>query len=270
MSQAFKQPIGVFDSGLGGLTIVKEIRRVLPNESIVYFGDLARLPYGIKSHQQIVRFSLQNAAFLLRHQIKTLIIACNSSASAAYSILKKKIPVPVIDVIEPAASEAVTQTKTNRIGVIATQATVDTGAYEKALTRINPQLEVYSRSCPMFVPMVEEGWTDGKIASQIVEHYLEPIKKKNVDVLMLGCTHYPLLEKLIKNYMGPKVRLINSAHATVEKLKTTFERNALQAPPKQKSVFKVYVSDKPRNFIRVGEKFLGETLKYVKVVQNDE
>ncbi|MSR76604.1 MAG: glutamate racemase [Candidatus Omnitrophica bacterium] len=265
-----KDPIGVFDSGLGGLTIVKEIRRVLPQESIVYFGDLARLPYGIKSHKQIIQFSLQNTNFLLQHQIKTLIIACNSSSSAAYQVIKRKVSIPVIDVIEPATREAVKLTRTGRIGVIATQATVDTGAYEKKLTKLNPNLEVYSRSCPMFVPMVEEGWTEGSICEQIVKHYLEPIKQKKVDVLMLGCTHYPLLESLIRNFMGSKVRLVNSAQSTVEKLVESLNSQKLLAHPDQKPSFKVYVSDQPRNFIRVGEKFLGERLSYVKVVRHAE
>lgn len=268
MSQA-SQPIGVFDSGLGGLSIVKALRRTLPNESIVYFGDIARLPYGIKSQKQIIQFSIQNVKFLIKQRAKVIIVACNSSSSAAYSILKSKFKLPIIDVIQPAASEAAARSKSKRIGVIATQATVDTQAYEKTLTSLDAAIEVYSRSCPMFVPMVEEGWLEGKIPEQIVAHYLEPIKKKDVDTLMLGCTHYPLLEKTIQSYMGNKVKLVDSASSTVENLKQCLKEKKWLNPKRSKGALKIFVSDKPRNFIRVGERFLGEELKFVKVVRNE-
>ncbi len=259
--------IGVFDSGLGGLTIVKKLRQILPTESIVYFGDIARLPYGIKSQKQIVEFSIQNAEFLLTQNVKTIMVACNSSSSAAYSILKSRFKLPIIDVIEPAAREAVSTTKNKRIGVIATQATIDTQAYEKTLTSLDPQLEVYSRACPMFVPMVEEGWLDGKITDQIVALYLEPIKRKKIDVLMLGCTHYPLLKKSIQKYVGPKVKLIDSADASVKSLRESLHLHDSQSSNKSKGKLQIFVSDKPRNFIRVGEQFLGEKLEHVSIVR---
>lgn len=266
-SSLAERPIGVFDSGLGGLTIVREIRRELPQESIVYFGDLARLPYGTKSREQIIRYSVENAEFLLQQSVKVIIIACHSSSSAAYSALKKKFSVPVIDVIQPASEEAALLTRKGRIGVIGTQATVETGAYERILKRL-AKVRVFSRPCPMFVPLVEEGWLAGAIPDKIVEHYLAPLKRKGIDVLMLGCTHYPILRKAIKAFMNGTT-LVDSARATVQKLSMTLHRLGLKASSKSKKGFlKIYVSDKPRNFIKVGEQFLGENLGKVEVIRN--
>ncbi len=273
MTSSFKhnrpsdRPIGVFDSGLGGLSVVREIRRSFPTEAIHYFGDIARLPYGIKSKEQIIQFSIENANFLQKTGIKLLIIACNSSSSAAYEILRKKLKIPVLDVIGPAVREAAEATQSRRLGVIATQATIDSKAYEKGLAKRLTDAEVFSRSCPMFVPMVEEGWFDGPIADSIIQHYLTPIQKKKVDVLILGCTHYPLLEKPIRKFMGPEVRLVNSGHATAEQLARILDQKKLRATRKEKGKLSVFVSDKPRNFIHIAEQFLGESLEDVKVVR---
>ena len=266
-----RHPIGVFDSGLGGLTIVREIRRRLPSESIVYFGDIARLPYGIKSKEQIRLFSLQNTHFLLRHKVRAVVIACNSSSSAAYHYLKAHFRVPVVDVIEPAAAEAVERTQTGRIGVIGTSATIESGAYEKAILRKDPALKIFTASCPLFVPLVEEGWTDKEIVLRAAQVYLHRLKKQKVDVLILGCTHYPLLKSAIQRVIGKRVQLIDSIGPTVQKLASFLKRSEVSYPARRgrrRGELKVFVSDKPRNFIKLGERFLGERLNHVKVVRN--
>ncbi len=261
------RPIGVFDSGLGGLTVVREMRRLLPSESIVYFGDIARLPYGIKSKEQILNYSIQNTLFLIKHKVKAVMVACNSSASAAYAFLKRSFSLPVVDVIEPAAQTAVQMTRSGRIGVIATHSTVSSGAYEKALRRMSRKVQVFQAACPLFVSLVEEGWTQGKITDEIVETYLAPLKKKKFDVLILGCTHYPLLYNVIQKNVGRNVHLIDSAAPTVKKLAVILNQNGLGNPSPVTGSLKIFVSDLPRNFVKVGENFLGEKLSSVEVVR---
>ncbi len=265
-SQA-KRPIGVFDSGLGGLTIVREMRRRLPNETIIYFGDLARLPYGTKSREQILTFSIQNTLFLMKQKVKAVVVACNSSSSAAYSFLKNHFNLPVVDVIAPAVEAAAEATRSQRVGLIATQATVDSGAYEKALKRANSKIKVFSSACPLFVPLVEEGWHNGKITSQIIDFYLKEILKKKIDTLILGCTHYPLLKEGISKVIGPKIKLIDSIDPTVQKLSLLLREKELSYPEARHGELKIFVSDTPRNFVKVGQKFLGEKLNHVEVVR---
>ncbi|MBI3317000.1 MAG: glutamate racemase [Candidatus Omnitrophica bacterium] len=262
-------PIGVFDSGLGGLTVVREIRRRLPSESIVYFGDIARLPYGIKSKEQILSYSIQNTLFLVKRKVKAVVIACNSSSSAAFRFLKNHFRLPVIDVIEPAVQSAFVGIHRNgvRIGVLATSSTIATGAYEKAIHKKDPSAKVFQMACPLFVPLVEEGWREGKIVRDIVKYYLRPIKRFRPESLILGCTHYPLLRPVIQREMGPAVRLIDSAKPTVEKLSSLLNENELSYPDSRRGFLKIYVSDLPRNFIRVGETFLGEKLHHVELVR---
>ncbi len=266
-SRRTARPIGVFDSGLGGLTIVREIRRVLPKESIVYFGDMARLPYGTKSREQILAYSIQNTLFLIKHKVKAVVIACNSSSSAAYSFLKRHFNLPILDVVEPAAEEAAARTRSGRIGVIATQATVASGAYERALKKLNPRFKVYGGACPLFVPLVEEGWMEGKIPEGITQTYLKRILKKKVDTLILGCTHYPLLKATIQKVAGSGIRLVDSIGPTVGKLTMLLEKKGLGSNGGAKGEMKIFVSDTPRNFVSLGEEFLGEKLKSVKVVR---
>lgn len=266
-SRKANRPIGVFDSGLGGLTIVREIRRRLPQEPIVYFGDMARLPYGTKSKQQILTFSIQNTLFLLKHKVKAVVIACNSSSSAAYSFIKKNFNLPVIDVIEPAAEDAVKATRSLHVGVIATQATVDSQAYEKALHKINPRVRITSGACPLFVPLVEEGWLKGKITEDIARSYLKDLVKGKVDTLVLGCTHYPLLRDAIQKVVSSRIKIVDSVAPAVQKLASILEKQGLNYPASSKGFLKIYVSDKPRNFIRIGQKFLGEKLHHVEVVR---
>ncbi len=267
MKPSASRPIGVFDSGVGGLTAVREIRRRLPHEDIIYFGDMARLPYGTKSKEQILSFSIQNTLFLLKHKVKAVVIACNSSASAAYTFLKKHFNLPMIDVIEPAAASAVEVTRAGRIGVIATHATVESGAYEKTLKKMSPRAKIFSAACPLFVPFVEEGWLDGKITEQVAEVYLNPLRKKNIDTLILGCTHYPLLKATIQKVAGSKIKLVDSVAPTAARLNAILSENGLHYPHKRQGKLEVFVSDKPRNFIRIGEKFLGEKISRVEVVR---
>lgn len=261
------RPIGIFDSGLGGLTVVRELRRVLPRESIVYFGDLAHLPYGTKSSTQIRRFSLENTEFLLRQDIKALVVACNSSASTAFQMLKRRFSIPMVSVVEPAVRASLGATRAGKIGVIATPATIESQVYEKALKRSRPEVQVFTQSCPLFVPLVEEGWLDGGVAERVIEKYLTPLAEKGIDTLILGCTHYPLLRDEIQDFFGPEVQLVDSASPTVKELVSLLEKNDLLYEGRRPRRFKIYASDRPRNFIQVGERFFGEKLPEVKVVR---
>ncbi len=261
------KPIGVFDSGLGGLTVVRELRSQLPRESIVYFGDIARLPYGTKSRSQIQRFSLQNTEFLLQKGIKALVVACNSSSSAAFRLLKQRFSLPIVSVIEPAVAECLRRTQTGRVGVIGTTATIESRVYEEALRRGGSRIRVFTQSCPLFVPLVEEGWLNGGVTERVIETYLGPLAEKKVDTLILGCTHYPLLRERLQKFFGPRVELIDSAEPTVKRLASFLEEEELLCGKNGRPKFEVFTSDLPRNFLHVGERFLGEKLPKVKVVR---
>lgn len=192
------QPMGVFDSGLGGLTVVHALQAVLPKEDVVYLGDTARVPYGNKSARLVKEYSLQIADFLVEQGAKIIVIACNTASAVALEGLQKHVDVPVLGVIEPGARAALTATRNKHIGVIGTIATIDSGSYETALMTLDATLTVSGQACPLFVPLVEEGWLDGKITEQVVEHYLTPVNRASTDTLILGCTHYPLLKKVIQ------------------------------------------------------------------------
>jgi glutamate racemase len=267
LRQSSKLPIGVFDSGLGGLTVVRELRRRLPSEEILYLGDLAHLPYGTKSTEEIRRLSTNCARFLLKQKIKALVIACNSASSVAFKLLSATLPIPVLDVITPAVEEALAVTRKRRIGVIATHATIESESYARSLESRAPDAEYFLKPCPLFVPLAEEGWLDDAIALGAARKYLEPIKKKNVDVLILGCTHYPLLHKVIARVMGPKVRLVDSAAPTALRLKEILRKKGLFYPRTRRAPLKIFITDHVRNFARIGESFLGESLKIVKLVR---
>lgn len=261
------RPIGVFDSGLGGLTVVRELRRQLPGESIVYFGDIARLPYGTKSREQIRRFSLENTEFLLRRGVKALVIACNSSSSAAFRVLKRRFSIPIVSVIEPAVEESLRRTRNKIIGVIGTAATVESRVYEEALKKREPKAQVFAQSCPLFVPLVEEGWLNGGVTDRVIAKYLSPLIEKRIDTLILGCTHYPLLVEEIRNFVGPEVELVDSAEPTVRQLASLLEKGNLLRDRRRGTTFQIFTSDLPRNFISIGERFLGEKLPQIKVVR---
>ena len=261
-----RQPIGVFDSGIGGLTVVKALIEELPSESIVYFGDTARVPYGTKSKTTIVKFSLENVEFLLRFGVKCIVIACNTSSSWALPTLRKYFKVPIIGVIRPGALAAVRQTTNKRIGVIGTNATIHSGAYEAAIQRIDPTIKVFSQSCPLFVPLVEEGWLNGTISRQVAEQYLKPLTRQRIDTLILGCTHYPLLASIIQQVLGPDVALVDSAKQTVNEVRGVLMGSDALCDRRGKPRYRFFVTDEPTQFNRVGHHFLGRVIGSVERV----
>ncbi len=209
-----EKPIGIFDSGIGGLTVLKEIFRELPFENTVYLGDTARVPYGIRSPETVTRYSFENARFLISEDIKLLVIACNTASSVSLDAIRRSVPVPVLGVIKPGARAAVSCSKNKKIGVIGTEATIKSSSYTRAIKEVDGDVEVFSLACPLFVPLVEEGWSEGRIAEMIAETYLNNIRDKCVDTLVLGCTHYPLLKNVITKVMSETVTLIDSAVET--------------------------------------------------------
>jgi len=254
-----KHPIGIFDSGIGGLTVVKAVRKMLPREDIVYLGDTARLPYGTKSTDAIIQFSIEDTQFLVDRGAKYIVIACYSSASVALDAIRKRFPVPVIGVIRPGVRKALQLTRTGRIGVIGTSLTIYSGAYEKAFKEQDVDSEILGRACPLFVPLVEEGWLDHKVASLVAREYLEPLKQDNVDTLLLGCTHYPLLLGVIREIMGDINYVDASAEVGVE-LAQSLKDKALENPAGNGTTA-IYLTDLSMNFKEIGERFLGEPMK---------
>ena len=251
-----RRPIGIFDSGIGGLTVLKEIRREMPHEDVVYFGDTARVPYGTKSKETITRFSIDNVGFLKSFDVKIVVVACNTASSLSLDALHKQFPeTPVVGVIEPGAGAAVRATRQGRIGVIGTKATISSGAYEARLKSLDPSIKVYSQACPLFVPFVEEGWLDGEVVMKVARTYLEPLKAFGIDTLILGCTHYPLLTAAIRKVFGDGVALVNSAEETARQVKTllTPANDRRHGEPD----LRFYVSDEPEPFRALGERFLG-------------
>ncbi|MBI5170972.1 MAG: glutamate racemase [Candidatus Eisenbacteria bacterium] len=268
------RPIGVFDSGIGGLTAVRELFRQLPHESVVYFGDTARLPYGNKSKETVTRFSVEIASFLVRQNVKCIVVACNTASSHALEALRVRWELPVIGVIEPAAKAAVAASPHGLIGVVGTLATVGSGAYLDAIHKIAPGANVLSRACPLFVPLVEEGWLDHKVTHLVAEEYLAELRAAHLESLILGCTHYPLLAPLLHELMGPGVHLVDSgaeaARATAQLLA---ERGQLAADPGARGVqHHFFLSDEPRrrSFARVAQTFLGRPLPHVTVVDQTD
>ena len=266
IAQQTNRPIGVFDSGIGGLTVVNEIHNILPQESTIYFGDTARVPYGPKSERIVARFALQNARFLTGLEVKAIVIACNTASSVALDTVQEHLSVPVLGVIEPGAKAAVESTKTGRIGVIGTVGTVESEAYDRAIRRRGRAFRVFGQACPLFVPLAEEGWVTKRSTYLIAEEYLAPLANHGIDTLILGCTHYPLLKPIISEIMGPTIVLIDSAEQTARELLSLLrERNMLNdggARPEHS----YYVSDVPRRFQEVAERFLGKALGTVEQV----
>lgn len=262
-----KLSIGMFDSGVGGLTVLKEVKALLPHEHIVYFGDTARLPYGNKSPQTVTRYALESALFLLTKGIKLLVIACNTSSAFALNILQKKLPVPVIGVIDPGAKEAVSHTRNRRIGVIGTKGTIKSMAYERSIKKISPGAVVISRPCPLFVPIVEEGLENDDVAYLMAEKYLKDLKRSDIDVLVMGCTHYPALEKVIKKVMGTRVTIVHTGRETAKEVKNTLEKKRL-LNDKAKGGCEYFVTDAPEAFEEIGGRLLGERLTRVKSLKN--
>jgi glutamate racemase len=277
------KPIGIFDSGVGGLTVTKAIIDLLPNENIVYFGDTARVPYGNKSKETIIKYSIQNTKFLLQFKIKLLVVACNTSSSYAIPTLKKMFKnLKIIEVVTPGARAAVEYTKNYKIGIIGTKATIKSMSYVKAIKKICKKAKVYCQPTPLFVPLIEEGWVD-KIRSvnndfyQTVNHenilrqlsveYLAPLKKYGIDVLVLGCTHYPAIKNIIQDIIGEEVTIVDSSVETAKEVKRVIEENGLKRISTTKPEYQFFVSDDPVSFKKIGSLLLEREIKYVKKVR---
>jgi glutamate racemase len=263
------KPIGIFDSGLGGLTVAKKIFQLLPEENVIYFGDTGRYPYGPRSKKIVVKFSLQNVNFLLEKRVKFIVVACNTASAVALEALRKKHAVPMLGVVEPGARAAVKATKNGKIGVIGTLGTINSKAYQKAICRKSNRLQVYGIPCPLLVSLAEEGYIEKKATSLIAAEYLNPLIKKGVDTLVLGCTHYPLLKKVISGVMKGKVTLIDSAQETAKEVKTLLTRYQLLRNSTQPSYRKFFVSDIPDRFVEVGERFLRGRISDVRRIDID-
>lgn len=252
------RPIGVFDSGLGGLTAVKELELVLPGESIVYFGDTGRVPYGSRSRETVRRYARQDMHFLMRHDVKAVLAACGTVSSTAADI-GRALPVPYFDVVAPTARAAAKAARNKKVGVIGTNASISSGAYTKALLEADPSLEVYSQPCPLFVPLVESGFVEpgDQIAYLVAERYLSPLREAGVSALILGCTHYPIIRETIQMCMGADVVLIDSGKEAALSLAEFLEEHGLLCEPGQERQAQYYVTDAPENFGAVAELFLG-------------
>lgn len=250
-----RDPIGVFDSGIGGLTVVREIRKVLPNEAIVYFGDSARVPYGTKSKETILRFAKEDIRFLQSFKVKVIVSACFSVSSNALEELREEFSIPIIGMIDPGV-DALSDEYCRKVGVIGTNATIESGAFGKKLKDKFGDIDIYSAACPLFVSLVEEGWTEGEVPELVAERYLTPLLAENIDSLILGCTHYPLLDSVIKNIVGDNIKIIEPGKEAAKLLKKFLNDNGLKN--KGKGSLKIYLSDIPRNFERTVVDFLGE------------
>ena len=250
--------IGVFDSGVGGLTVMGEIMRLLPHENTIYLGDTARVPYGTRSSATIRKYALQTTSFLVGKGIRMLVVACNTSAAVTLPTLRRTFPgLPVVGVIEPGARAAAAATVSGRIGIIGTEGTIRSGAYERAVRRLIKGAHIESRSCPLFVALAEEGWVDGKVAELAAREYLEPMKKAKIDTLVLGCTHYPLLKTVIRKVMGKEVKLIDSAEETARVVRRQLQLTEGGVPPGGRAKRQFYVTDLPAKFRVLGKRFLG-------------
>ena len=252
--------IGIFDSGVGGLTVLKEIVKALPQEDTIYLGDTARVPYGTKSPETVTRYARQITSFLVSRDIKLLVVACNTASAFSLDALKEQFPIPIVGVIEPGARRAAAVTKSGKVGVIGTEGTIRSSAYAKAIKRMNPEIEVITRACPLFVPLAEEGWVDNEVARLSARLYLGGMKEEGVDTLVLGCTHYPLLKNIISEVMGTSVTLVDSAEETARTVAEILRNGSALRPSSEKGNHHYFVTDVPAGFIRVGNRFLGGRL----------
>ena len=255
-----EQPIGVFDSGIGGLTVVRAITDRLPHENIVYFGDTARVPYGPKSPQVVREYAGQDVDFLTARGVKMIVVACNTVSAVALDIVQQRTRVPVIGMIMPGAEAAVSATSKRRIGVIGTRATINSNAYTHALRQIDTEVLVFAAECPLFVPLAEEGWIDHKVTHLVAKEYLFPLTLDKIDTLILGCTHYPVIRPAITAALGPQVRLIDSGDAAAAEVERMMDERSLRNPSTQRPHLQFFVSDIPAKFAEVGQRFLGRNL----------
>lgn len=259
-------PLGIFDSGVGGLTVFGRVVEKLPNESIVYLGDTARVPYGTKSADTVVRYARSCAALLLKRGVKMLIVACNTASAYALDALRSELPVPVIGVIEPGAERAVASTRNHCVGVIGTAGTISSGQYLKAIRAISPSTRVVQMPCPLLVPLAEEGWTDGEVPLQIAKTYLAGLLRDGIDTLVLGCTHYPLLKNVLARAAGPAITLVDSADATSDAVLAQLQSRHAQRASGNPPAYTFLVTDSPEMFARVGKGFLGDDIQGVEWV----
>ena len=267
MDKKTNRAIGVFDSGIGGLTVVRSLMERLPFENIIYFGDTARVPYGIKSVETINRYALQITEFLIKKDVKLLIVACNTMAAVAYEAIRDLSPVPVLEVIEASAKIAAQDTRNKSIGVIGTPATINSNAYARAIHLLDKEARIFSQACPLFVPLVEEGWFDHQATRLIAEDYLKPVIAEQIDTLVLGCTHYPLLKPLLQEIVGQEVKLIDSAEAMADIAADLINKENLGNSSRKLPDYRFCVTDVPYRFQTIGEKFLGRTLSSVEMVR---
>lgn len=259
------RPIGVFDSGVGGLTVVKALRDLLPEEGIVYLGDTARVPYGSRSASTVERYSIELTNMLLQDGVKTIVVACNSASAVALAKLEQTLPVTVTGVIRPGAEAAIAATRNGHIGVIGTRATIRSGAYERALRELDANIKITSRACPLLVPLIEEGWLDDELTDRVIAKYLEPLVREGIDTLVLGCTHYPLLIPAIERVLGESVKLVDSARNCAAAVQQLLDQQHLRAPPGSAGKLEVALTDAPDNFLRVAKEALQLEIRDVAV-----
>lgn len=265
-------PIGIFDSGIGGLTVLKEVRRLLPHEDIVYLGDTARVPYGTKSPEIVLKYTIRNTLFLLRKKVKALVIACNTASACGLEEVRKHFKIPVLGVITPGARAAVRQSKNKRVGIIGTDGTVRSGAYQKALLELDPQIQVSSQACPLLVSMAEEGWVKGEVVDLVLKQYLKDFilntgKEIKIDTLILGCTHYPLFKESLTQLLGSQVALVDSAVEVAAELKESLGGGGLLNSQKASGALKIFSTDAPERMQRLGKLFLGSEIPQVEKVE---
>ncbi len=263
-------PIGIFDSGIGGLTVVKQLLRFLPNENLVYFGDTARVPYGTKSEKLIQQYALEDAAFLNQFDIKLLVVACNSASATAVDLLKSTLSIPVTGVIDPGVNAALRKSRLNRIGVIGTTATMMSNAYHDSIFTLNDNIEVFGQPCPLLVPLVEEGWIDEEITRLTIRKYLDPMLSQNIDTLILGCTHFPVIKDTIQKEIGFDITLIDSGEETAKFVRKMLKDLNITRNKETKGQVEFYVSDIPGKFDEVGTRFLGQPVINAKRVDFDQ
>jgi glutamate racemase len=256
-------PIGVFDSGIGGLTVVRELIHQLPNESIIYFGDTARVPYGPKSPDTVLRYSREIVSYLRDEGVKALVVACNTATAHALPALREEFDFPIIGVIGPGARAAAAATRKRKVGVIGTAGTIRSGAYEKAIRKLIPDVQVVTQACALFVPLIEEGWVDTEPTRAIARNYLAPMVSSEVDTLVLGCTHYPLMKTVIGNVVGRDVRLIDSAQETARETGDRLREKGIASELPNNAQYRFIASDAPETFLAMGQRFLGSAIDRV-------
>jgi len=261
------KPIGIFDSGLGGLTVMSEIRKMLPGEDLVYVGDTAHVPYGSKSKEVVTGFSIEIVKFLNTKKVKLIVVACNTASAFALPALRKKFKIPMIGVIDPGAKAALGVTLSRKIGVIGTEGTIKSSSYTKAIKRLDGRARVFSAACPLFVPLVEEGWLKHPVTASVAAEYISPLVNKDIDTLLLGCTHYPLIKDTIKHAAGKGIALIDSATTAAVEVAGTLKNLELNNSRDSGGKCSFYVSDSPAKFKKQGQRFMGGAIKSVKKIE---